>query len=127
VRRVTVNFPFNSAKISEDYQSDLDRVVQDLQANPNYVALVSGYTDSSGDPDYNIGLAQRRAQGVQLYLAEQLGQDFVRVATIGFGATQPVADNETSDGRARNRRTEVILVRPVPATGSDHTIPTALR
>ena len=127
VRRVTVTFPFNSAVGSEEHQMSLDGVIQDMRMNPNFMALVSGHTDATGDPNYNLGLADRRASAVQLYLAQQLGADFVRVATIGLGELQPVADNETSEGRAQNRRTEVILVRPAPATAADRTIPTASR
>ena len=62
---------------------------------------------------------------MQLYLARQLGPEFVRLATIGFGESDPVGDNETREGRAQNRRTDVILVRPAPAESSE--IPTAAR
>ena len=106
----------------------LDAVASDLQQNVNYMALLTGYTDATGDELYNIGLAQRRAQAVQLHLAQQLGNDFVRLATIGFGEMQPLGDNTTKEGRALNRRTEVILVRPAPApAGSSELPPTALR
>lgn len=125
VRRVTVNFAFDSAKIPAEAQPALDAVARDLQNNLNYMGLVSGYTDATGDEQYNISLAQRRAGAVQLYLAQQLGTEFVRLATIGFGAVQPVADNDTSEGRAANRRTEIILVRPLPATAGE--VPTASR
>jgi outer membrane protein OmpA-like peptidoglycan-associated protein len=128
VRRVTVNFEFDSAEIPEESQSALDAVASDLQQNLNYMALVTGYTDATGDELYNIGLAQRRAAAVQYHLASQLGNDFVRLATIGFGEIQPVGDNSTREGRALNRRTEVILVRPAPApAGSSELPPTALR
>lgn len=114
VRRVTVNFPFNSAEIGDDAYSALDGITADLQANPNYMALVTGYTDATGDENYNIMLAQRRAAAVQLHLATRLGPEFVRLATIGFGELNPVAENDTREGRAANRRTEVILVKPAP-------------
>jgi hypothetical protein len=57
--------------------------------------------------------------------AQALARDakFVRLATIGFGASLPVADNETSEGRARNRRTEVVLVRPVPTMEATRGMP----
>jgi len=128
VRRVTVNFAFDSAAIPADARLSLDGLVADLTASVNYMALVTGYTDATGDEQYNVGLAQRRAAAVQLYLAQRLGSDFVRLATIGFGEVQPVADNESADGRARNRRTEIILVRPAPATpGAAGFEPTAMR
>jgi outer membrane protein OmpA-like peptidoglycan-associated protein len=126
VRRVTVQFDFDSAAIQPEFQPALDGVMNDLQENANYMALVIGYTDATGDEQYNLGLAQRRAAAVQLYLARQLGSDFVRLATIGFGEVQPVADNDTSEGRARNRRAEVVLVRPAPASSVEMS-PTASR
>ena len=128
VRRVTVNFAFDSATIPGDAQLPLDGLVADLTGNVNYMALVTGYTDATGDEQYNVGLAQRRAAAVQLYLAQRLGSEFVRLATIGFGEVQPVADNDTPEGRAQNRRTEVILVRPAPAKpGAAGFEPTAMR
>jgi len=128
VRRVTVNFAFDSATLPGDAQLPLDGLVADLTGNVNYMALVTGYTDATGDEQYNVGLAQRRAAAVQLYLAQRLGSEFVRLATIGFGEVQPVADNDTPEGRAQNRRTEVILVRPAPAKpGAAGFEPTAMR
>jgi outer membrane protein OmpA-like peptidoglycan-associated protein len=126
VRRITVQFDFDSAAILPEFQPALDGVTNDLQENANYMALVIGYTDATGNEQYNITLAQRRAAAVQLYLAQRLGSDFVRLATIGFGEVQPVADNDTSEGRARNRRAEVVLVRPAPAAGVEMS-PTASR
>jgi OOP family OmpA-OmpF porin len=120
VRGVTVNFPFDSAEITSESEGELDGIVADLKSNPNYMALISGYTDATGSDDYNRGLAQRRANAVQLYLAERLGNDFVRVATIGFGEILPVADNESVDGRRRNRRAEISLVRPVPLSEAEN-------
>lgn len=128
VRRVTVNFAFDSAALPSEARLSMDGLVADLTANVNYMALVTGYTDATGDEQYNVGLAQRRAAAVQLYLAQRLGSDFVRLATIGFGEVQPVADNDTPEGRAQNRRTEVILVRPAPAQpGAAGFEPTAMR
>jgi outer membrane protein OmpA-like peptidoglycan-associated protein len=127
VRRVTVNFGFNRADLPDEALAELDAVAADLQSNLNYMGLISGYTDATGDENYNVTLAQRRASAVQLYLAERLGSEFVRLATIGFGEALPVADNSTSEGRALNRRTEVILVRPAPTSEAGREIPTAAR
>jgi outer membrane protein OmpA-like peptidoglycan-associated protein len=126
VRKVTVTFPFDSAELGEDTRSALDGVSADLKSNVNYLALITGYTDASGDDTYNVGLSQRRAEAVHIYLGQQLGTDFVRLATIGFGNLQPVADNSTREGRAQNRRTEVVIVRPAPALNEGQP-PTAQR
>jgi outer membrane protein OmpA-like peptidoglycan-associated protein len=119
VRTATVYFDFDEASLREDGRGELDSVVHDLQSHPNYVALISGYTDATGEDDYNVGLAQRRAGAVHRYLAEQLGKEFVRLVHIGFGEVQPAGDNETREGRQLNRRVEVLIVRPVaPETSS---------
>jgi outer membrane protein OmpA-like peptidoglycan-associated protein len=121
VRTATVYFDFDNAEVRTDGQQELDSVVQDLVSHPNYVALISGFTDATGDEDYNVGLAQRRAGAVHRYLAQQLGKEFVRLVHIGFGEVQPAADNETSEGRQRNRRVEVLIVRPVAPEGATGT------
>jgi outer membrane protein OmpA-like peptidoglycan-associated protein len=127
VRRVTVNFGFNRADIPVEALPELDAVASDLQTNVNYMGLITGYTDATGDEEYNVVLAQRRAGAVQRYLAERLGAEFVRLATIGFGEALPVADNATRDGRALNRRTEIVLVRPAPKSDAGSEVPTAAR
>ncbi len=126
VRHMSVAFAFNSAEIPAETLPELDQVAADLQTHPNYMALVAGYTDATGDEEYNIVLAQRRAANVQRYLAQKLGIEFVRLAVIGFGESLPVADNATREGRAQNRRTDVQLVQPQPATALG-TEPTASR
>jgi OOP family OmpA-OmpF porin len=115
VRGETVLFAFDSAKLTDEAKATLDGVAAEVRANPNYMVLISGYTDATGTDDYNRGLAARRSSAVHMYLAEQLGSDFVRVAQIGFGEILPVADNGSSDGRRQNRRAEVSIVKPVPA------------
>ena len=127
VRHISVSFAFNSAEIPAETLPQLDQVAADLQSHPNYMALVAGYTDATGNEDYNVGLAQRRAGNVQRYLAEKLGIEFVRLAVIGFGESLPLADNATREGRAQNRRTDVQLVQPQPATTLGGEAPTASR
>jgi len=112
VRRVTLYFDHSSSVVSNDAQKMLDGVVEELLANPNMAACVIGYTDASGDPKFNDWLASRRAEKVRQQLVSRLGTDVMRVACIGLGATRPIADNETKDGRRQNRRVEVSLVRP---------------
>jgi outer membrane protein OmpA-like peptidoglycan-associated protein len=127
IRTATLHFDFDSAKLKDEGHADLDAVVEDLKSNPNYMALISGYTDATGDDEYNVGLAQRRAAAVNHYLAANLGNDFVRVAYIGLGEIKPIGDNATRDGRSQNRRVDGTLVRPLPATDSASTPPTASR
>jgi outer membrane protein OmpA-like peptidoglycan-associated protein len=119
VRNATVNFGFDSANLNDEGEQTLDGVVEEVRANPNYLVIISGFTDATGDENYNLTLGQRRASSVNLYLAERLGSEFVRLAYMGFGESNPAADNDTSDGRKQNRRVEVSIVRPVPAIGTE--------
>lgn len=67
---------------------------------------IAGHTDEQGDAAYNQGLSQRRADAVRSYLTSK-GVDASRLSGAGYGETQPVADNTTSEGRAQNRRVEL--------------------
>ena len=68
-----------------------------------------GHTDSTGSDAYNQGLSERRARSVADYLSSH-GVQSARIGTRGFGETQPVASNETEEGRAANRRVEIKIV-----------------
>lgn len=115
VRKVTVQFGFDSAALTDEARGALDGVVSDVSANANFMAIISGFTCDIGPEDYNRALAGRRAEAVTHYLAERLGTDFVRLAALGFGEVNPVAENTSNDNRKLNRRVEVSIVRPVPA------------
>lgn len=119
VRNATVYFKFDSAELSEEGQQALDEVAQELASNPNYLVIISGFTDATGDQQYNLTLGQRRASAVNLYLAEKIGPEFVRLSYMGFGEINPAADNDSRDGRKQNRRVEVMVVRPVPVSSSE--------
>jgi hypothetical protein len=79
-----------------------------LRSNPNEVFLIEGHTDAVGSAGYNLDLSRQRAQSVSNYLATQ--QVFVtRFAIMGYGEDQPIASNDTDDGRQQNRRVEVAI------------------
>jgi outer membrane protein OmpA-like peptidoglycan-associated protein len=90
-------------------QSELDRVVQLMKDNPTLKIQISGHTDNSGSPADNIKLSENRAQSVTSYLTAK-GIPAARLSFKGWGDTQPVADNSTPEGRARNRRTELKVI-----------------
>ena len=71
--------------------------------------LIEGHTDITGTHDHNMDLSQRRASAVRGFLASQ-GVDAARMTSTGYGPDQPVADNESTDGRQRNRRVEVAVM-----------------
>lgn len=84
----------------------LDQVVKVMMDNPEYKLNIFGHTDNQGDDAKNMDLSQRRANAVQKYLVDK-GVPSNRIISVkGFGETQPVADNTTTEGRAKNRRVE---------------------
>lgn len=101
-----INFDTNSAAIKAQYYGDLDEVVAVLQANPGLNLIIQGHTDSQGNDDANQKLSQARAESVMKYLANK-GIDAGRLSAEGFGETQPIASNDTVEGRAENRRIEL--------------------
>lgn len=101
-----VNFEFDSAQLTPQAQQVLDGVAERLVSNPNVRVSIDGHTDSVGSAEYNQQLSQRRAESVVEYLASQ-GVEQQRMRAQGFGEEQPVASNETDEGRAENRRVEL--------------------
>jgi len=86
----------------------LTQVAGLLRSQPGLRLRVEGHTDSQGDDAYNLALSQRRAAEVRQALIERYGIDPARLAAQGLGEEQPVADNATPEGRARNRRVELV-------------------
>jgi OOP family OmpA-OmpF porin len=101
-----INFDFDKAKIKPEFEGVLDAGADVLKENPGVHVQVAGYTDSVGTDAYNQGLSERRANAVKDYLASH-GVDASRLTAVGFGESNPVADNKTADGRAQNRRVEL--------------------
>jgi OOP family OmpA-OmpF porin len=107
--RLEVFFDTASATIKPSSYAELDNVVTFLKETaPSATGVVEGHTDSQGADAYNLQLSQRRADAVLKYLLEK-GVPASRISARGFGETQPVADNATTEGRALNRR--VVLRR----------------
>ena len=110
-----VTFAVDSTEISGAFQSALDRVAQSMIQYPNSLIDVYGHTDSTGSDTYNLDLSKRRADAVARYLISR-GVSSARIQTQGMGETYPVADNNTAEGRAKNRRVEVKIT---PVTTDD--------
>jgi outer membrane protein OmpA-like peptidoglycan-associated protein len=101
-------FDIDSAAIRASLQSDLRALARNLQQYPNTTVEVIGHTDNTGSAAYNQDLSARRAQAVAGVLLEA-GVSPARVRSFGLGEDQPVASNLTPEGRAQNRRVEVII------------------
>jgi len=104
-----VLFASGQAQLVEGGRSSLEEVVDLLQTEPDKKIRVEGHTDSRGDADANLLLSEQRAQAVREALIS-LGVASERVSALGMGEDFPIASNEDEDGRARNRRVDVILL-----------------
>lgn len=111
---ITLNMPGNitfdhdSAALNAQFFKVLNGVAQVLNEYEKTIIEVAGHTDSTGSEAYNQRLSERRAESVAEYLQGQ-GIRSLRIVTEGYGEGYPVADNDTADGRQRNRRVELTL------------------
>jgi len=103
-----VNFEFDSARLRPDAITILDEAVTVLDRRTDIGVDVVGYTDSTGPAKYNQGLSERRAKSVYDYFVSK-GIAADRLTTKGYGEERPVASNATREGRAKNRRVELVV------------------
>ncbi len=104
-----LDFSPGSIALPASAPEELDKLVQFLKSNPRQSVFLSGFTDSSGDATQNQNLSRRRAAAVADYLIRQ-GIDPKRIHSSGLGETNPIAPNDTAEGRRKNRRIEVALM-----------------
>jgi OOP family OmpA-OmpF porin len=100
-----VLFDFDKAQLKSGAYPILDEGVTVLENNPGLNIEIQGYTDSTGAEDYNLKLSQKRADSVMDFLVSR-GIDPGRLSAKGYGSANPVASNDTAEGRAKNRRVE---------------------
>lgn len=105
-----VNFEIDSAELTPESVAILDEVIQGLKDNPEVMIEIRGYTDSQGSVSANQKLSERRATTVMQYLVDH-GIDASRLRAIGYGEKDPVASNDTPEGRAQNRRIEMVRIK----------------
>ncbi|MCH8487431.1 MAG: OmpA family protein [Candidatus Cyclonatronum sp.] len=102
-------FGFDSAQLSPTARGNLQSLAESLDRFDNTDIVIIGHTDNVGSATYNLGLSERRATSAADYLAS-LGVERGRLVVEGRGLTEPIADNATDEGRALNRRIEVVIV-----------------
>ena len=112
----SVLFESGKAELLPGAQDQLSRVATFLKSSPRPV-LIEGYTDSRGSAQANQALSERRARAVSDYLTSQ-GVPADRISAVGKGASSPIASNASADGRAQNRRVEIVLQRSAATAGS---------
>ncbi len=102
------NFDFNKATLRPEAIAKLDHAAQVITDNAGIKVNVEGHTDSVGSDAYNQGLSERRTKSVVDYLVGK-GIDAGRLMATGYGESRPVATNDTAEGRAQNRRVELVV------------------
>ncbi|WP_011961359.1 OmpA family protein [Psychrobacter sp. H7-1] len=106
-----ITFAHDSTNINGSFYNTLDKLASTMVQYGDTTVNVMGHTDSVGNPSYNQGLSERRAQAVASYLIQR-GVSSNRIRTMGYGQNQPVASNSTESGRLQNRRVEIQIVAP---------------
>jgi outer membrane protein OmpA-like peptidoglycan-associated protein len=104
-----VHFDFDRFNLRPDALKILDDAVAKLQANPDIQVTVEGHCDSIGSQQYNLALGERRASSARDYLISR-GIAASRLRTVTYGEDRPIADNNTAQGRAQNRRAHLVIV-----------------
>jgi outer membrane protein OmpA-like peptidoglycan-associated protein len=102
-------FAYNSADLASEARLNLTRLATILNKYDDTDILLEGHTDSDGAAEYNLGLSRRRAQSVSDFLSG-LEVAAARFTVVGYGEDQPIATNETVEGKAQNRRVEVAIM-----------------
>jgi outer membrane protein OmpA-like peptidoglycan-associated protein len=103
-----IQFATNSSEVTATSKTNLQDLARVLNKYDDTNILIEGHTDSTGKPEYNLTLSEKRAASVSTYL-KTLGVTNARITTVGYGPDQPIADNGTAAGRKENRRVEVAI------------------
>ncbi len=110
LRNSEAKFEFDSYALGDEAKAMLDSFVQRLIAeNKGIYIEIQGHTDSTGEEGYNLLLGKKRAEAVLEYFHRQHGIPLHRMELISYGSSNPVADNGTREGRAMNRRVEILV------------------
>ena len=107
IRLVGLNFDSGEAEVEAEFRGLLGKITQAAAVFPRSQIIVEGHTDAYGGDVTNLTLSRERAEAVSAYLSDELGVPAFRISAVGYGETRPIANNETAQGRARNRRIDV--------------------
>jgi hypothetical protein len=107
-----VYFDANGTTLTRQSEAILKKIADKMRAEPNIIIDVKGYTDNTGSSSANMHLSMKMAEQVRVYLAAFVDESGGRIQTAGLGARDPIASNATAEGRARNRRVEIVIRQP---------------
>lgn len=105
-----VLFEYNKATLKKNAYRTLDKVIKIVKTQKEKEILIGGHTDSTGSDDFNLKLSKKRAEAVYKYFIRK-GINKSKMETKGHGEKEPIAENITEKGRARNRRVEITILR----------------
>lgn len=108
---IILNMKFDTDKsiVKEKYHDDIKKVADFMKEYPDKNAVIKGFTDSAGNEDYNQRLSENRAKSVRQILIDKYGIEGSRISAVGYGEHNPVASNDTAEGRQKNRRIETVI------------------
>jgi len=109
LRLVGLTFDSGKAEIKQQDFDLLAKVEKAIDVFPRSELVIEGHTDSYGGDEFNQRLSQERAESVQKYMINAMRLPSYRLIATGYGETNPVANNETESGRARNRRIDIVI------------------
>jgi OOP family OmpA-OmpF porin len=109
MRLVGLSFPVGQSVIQTEYYGILRQVQQALAIYPDSMVVIEGHTDSQGSDETNMRLSQERADAVRMYLVANQGLSASRATAVGYGEGRPIAPDGTAEGRAQNRRIDVVI------------------
>jgi len=109
VRLIGMNFDVGQSTIRPEYFGLFAKLQEAIRIFPNPSVRVEGHTDAYGSDKSNLKLSQERAEAVRLYLEANMGETAPQLSSVGYGEARPIANNETKEGRATNRRIDVVI------------------
>jgi OOP family OmpA-OmpF porin len=108
-RLIGLSFPVGKATIDPKFYDYLTKIQQAIKLFPDAKLTITGHTDSYGSDATNLTLSRDRSESVKNYLLENMNVDPAKIEAVGYGESKPIATNETEEGRARNRRIEIVI------------------
>lgn len=106
----SITFDTNKYEVKSEYHDALQEVAEVIQAYPKTKVQIEGHTDDVGDDSYNLELSKKRANSVMTYLVDNFGIEPARLTAMGYGEEKPIASNQTTEGRQKNRRVDIVLL-----------------
>jgi len=109
LRMVGLTFDSGASELKSEHTELLQKLRASADVFPRSTLSIEGHTDSFGSDTANLALSESRAGAIKDYLVNETGMDSLRISSVGYGESQPVANNETAEGRAKNRRIDIVI------------------